>query len=201
MIQSEIGHKPQLYISYLWDLKIDCNGSRAFANIHCSRSPSAPCSSQLNENKNKAFWGFLLLLLFSVKPYNSRLVPCPNSEIAACYHPSDLLRTVAHTDGGYLVSLQRVPAKNKGVNDLGEDLEWVDCGLWVLRRWNRVHCCSKRLCLLWVTVCCGVAGVPGSNRTIFNRPCGLWQQQTNISHVHGSYCSLTWRTFSVSNKR
>lgn len=77
------------------------NRSRVFTNISSTVavSPPASHSSQLNENKNKGFLGFLLLFLLSVKPYNARLVPCTNSEIAACYHSSDLLRTVAHADG------------------------------------------------------------------------------------------------------
>lgn len=37
-----------------------------------------------------------------MQPYIPRIVPCPNSEIASCYHPSDLLRTVAQAVGTVL---------------------------------------------------------------------------------------------------
>lgn len=97
----------------------------------------------------------------------------------------------------YLVSLQRVLEKKKTerANDLRDDLERVDCGFLVSRGWNGVHCCSKALC-----VCCDVARVVGSNRTIFTQI--MWiVRTTNISHVHGSYYSVTWMTFSASNKQ
>lgn len=44
----------------------------------------------------------LLLLFFQCQPYIPWIVPCPNSEIAACYHPSDLLKTVAQAVGTVL---------------------------------------------------------------------------------------------------
>lgn len=50
------------------------------------------------------------------------IVPCPNSEIAACYHPSDLLRTVAQAVGTVFerstknVSLKKITTHT---NDLG----------------------------------------------------------------------------------
>lgn len=98
----------------------------------------------------------------------------------------------------YLVSLQRVLGKKKKperANDLRDDLERVDCGFSVSRGWNGVHCCSKALC-----ACCDVARVVGSNRTIFTQT--VWiVRTTNISHVYGSYCSVTWMTFSASNKQ
>lgn len=44
--------------------------------------------------RTKTFWA-----PFSVHPRVPWIVPCPNSEIAACYHPSDLLRTAAQAVG------------------------------------------------------------------------------------------------------
>lgn len=62
-------------------------------------------------------------------PY-ARLVPCPSSEIDAYYHPSDLLRTAAHTDGTQLdksTKRNKKEKKNKA-NDLGD----LESGPWLL---------------------------------------------------------------------
>lgn len=52
--------------------------------------------------QEQSILGLLLPFLFSLQAHIARLVPCPNSEIAACYHPSDLLRTVAQAVGTLL---------------------------------------------------------------------------------------------------
>lgn len=65
--------------------------------------------------------------------YIARLVPCPNSEIAACYHPSDLLRTVTQAVGTVVEKSVKSVGKHNGANDLLWDLETVDCGFSVIK--------------------------------------------------------------------
>lgn len=58
--------------------------------------------------------------MLNLQAHIARLVPCPNSEIYACYHPSDLLRTVAQADGTLLEKSTKGVGKKKGANDVGE---------------------------------------------------------------------------------
>ena len=61
-----------------------------------SHPPCPPLTSMpfipAKREQEQSILGLLLLFLFSLQARIARLVP--NSEIAACYHPSDLLRTV-----------------------------------------------------------------------------------------------------------
>lgn len=56
----------------------------------------------------------LLRFMFSLRHYIARLVPCPDSEIAARYHPSDLLRTVAQAVGTVLEKSTKSVGEKQG---------------------------------------------------------------------------------------